>query len=238
MSTTRNEKTKRGFRLVQNGVVLSEVLKEPGATHSVFDVLAVGAHLISKGNRCGLLGFAAGGLIAPLRKLGSSLSIEGVDLEDHGYLAFKESCSSWAGEVSFDKEDAAVWLENREGLFDVIIEDLSAPMDDDVFKPPVCMDVLPNLIRRRLDEDQALVVNLLKHPSQTWDSLLGSIGRRGESGVLVSFDDYWNKILIVSRDMEGARPFGRRLREGLRAVGSELVDGIFVQGWQYPTEND
>lgn len=238
MAVTNKVQTDRGFRLVQNGVVLSEVLSQPGATHSVFDVLAIGAALISEGEQCGVLGFAAGGLLAPLRKYGSELSVNGVDLEEEGYRQFSEACGSWVGKVEFDHGDAVQWLEDSGLVFDVIIEDLSAPMDDDVFKPDISLKVLPELIRRRLSENQAVVVNLLRHPKQKWNDLLRAVGHEGESGVLVSFDDYWNKILMVSRSMGGARAFGKQLRDGLRQIDSNLADGIFVQGWRYPSEND
>ncbi|MEC9081308.1 MAG: hypothetical protein VYE44_05980, partial [Verrucomicrobiota bacterium] len=62
--------TGRGARLVQNGSVLSEVLAQPGPTNSVFDALAALVRLFSPGARVGLLGFAGGGIIAPLRAMG------------------------------------------------------------------------------------------------------------------------------------------------------------------------
>ena len=62
------QNTKQGARLVQNGSVLSEVLSEPGPTQSVFDILAAAIMLNNK-NRVGILGFAAGGLIGPLRSM-------------------------------------------------------------------------------------------------------------------------------------------------------------------------
>ena len=59
------QRTPGGARLVQNGSVLSEVLSQPGPTDSVFDVLASAMNL-STGTRAGILGFAGGGVIAPV----------------------------------------------------------------------------------------------------------------------------------------------------------------------------
>ena len=49
------ERTRRGVRLLQNGSVLSEVLSKPGATDSVFDVLAAAVRLFSPGDCVGIL---------------------------------------------------------------------------------------------------------------------------------------------------------------------------------------
>ena len=75
------QQTRRGARLVQNGSVLSEVLAKPGATDSVFDVLAAAIQIFSPGDRVGILGFAGGGLIAPLRAMSGDHNLSGVDLD-------------------------------------------------------------------------------------------------------------------------------------------------------------
>ena len=50
----RVERTRRGARIIEDDVVLSEVLAQPGATHSLFDVLAaaVGTLAPGRGSRC------------------------------------------------------------------------------------------------------------------------------------------------------------------------------------------
>ena len=83
------QRTPGGARLLQNGSVLSEVLSQPGPTDSVFDVLAAALNL-SKGTHAGILGFAGGGVIAPLRAMGGRHTISGVDLDESGYKLFRD----------------------------------------------------------------------------------------------------------------------------------------------------
>ena len=122
------QRTPGGARLVQNGSVLSVVLSQPGPTDSAFDVLAAAMNL-SDGNRAGILGFAGGGVIAPLRAMGGRHAVSGVDLDDAGYNLFCDVSDDWQGAVKFTKEDATQWLRSRRTPFDVLLEDLSIPRD-------------------------------------------------------------------------------------------------------------
>ena len=65
----RIKRTRRGAQMLQGGAILSEILAEPAATHSVFDLLAALVHLLAPGPRVAMLGFAGGGMLAPLRAL-------------------------------------------------------------------------------------------------------------------------------------------------------------------------
>ncbi len=76
--------TKIGLRLSQHGVVLSEMRTSPGPTHSVFDVLAAALAVLAPNQRIGVLGFAGGGMLAPLRGLGVTGPVEAVALERTG----------------------------------------------------------------------------------------------------------------------------------------------------------
>ena len=73
--------TKHGLRLSQHGVVISELRTSAGPTHSVFDVLAAAIAVLAPTGRIGVLGFAGGGMIAPLRGLGVASVIDSVDLD-------------------------------------------------------------------------------------------------------------------------------------------------------------
>jgi len=77
--------TKHGLRLSQHGVVISELRTSPGPTHSVFDVLAATIAVLAPKNRIGVLGFAGGGMMSPLRGLGVEAAIDSVDLDRAGY---------------------------------------------------------------------------------------------------------------------------------------------------------
>ena len=60
-------RTRRGARLVERGLVLSEILGEPGPTHSLFDVLAVAVAALG-GSRTLVLGCAGGGVVAKIQE--------------------------------------------------------------------------------------------------------------------------------------------------------------------------
>lgn len=86
-------RTRNGLRLSQHGVVISELRTSPGPTHSVFDVLASIISVFAPQNRIGVLGFAGGGMMAPLRALGVRAVIDSVDLDRTGYDLFKKALS-------------------------------------------------------------------------------------------------------------------------------------------------
>jgi hypothetical protein len=56
----RIERTRRGARMIEGDVVLSEILARPGPTHSLFDLLAAAVTALSPGPRLAVLGFAGG----------------------------------------------------------------------------------------------------------------------------------------------------------------------------------
>ena len=70
-------RTRRGARIVDDDVVLSEILAKPGPTHSLFDLLAAAVATLAPGPRFAMLGFAGGGIVAhntSLAELESRLS--------------------------------------------------------------------------------------------------------------------------------------------------------------------
>src|SRR5262245_16741215 len=128
-------RTPWGARVVQAGTVLSEVLAAPGPTHSLFDVLAAAVTALTPGPRVALLGFAAGGIVAPLRAMGFPHRLEAVDLSLEGEKLFRELSGAWAGRVSLAHADAAVWLGARRGRYDLIVEDLFLEGRSGMIKP-------------------------------------------------------------------------------------------------------
>src|SRR5262245_59584964 len=127
MDSIEEKPTSRGARLVQHGAVLSEVLGQPGPTHSVVDVMAATALALAT-RPCpslALLGFAAGGIIAPWRALQCPGPVDAVDLDLQGASVFHRRCGAWCGEVRVHQADAAAWLRRRPSSYDIIIEDLS-----------------------------------------------------------------------------------------------------------------
>ena len=223
------QRTPGGARLVQNGSVLSEVLSQPGPTDSVFDVLAAAMNL-STGNRAGILGFAGGGVIAPLRAMGGQHDLAGVDLDDAGYKLFCEVSDDWRGAVKFSKADAVHWLRSRRASFDVLLEDLSIARDGDVFKPDVSIDTLPRLIRSKLKPGGLAVFNLLPADDRTWTEMTKRVSDPFRHGIRITFDSFYNQVLILgSRPFSDAREVSRRIRASLTAIQSAMSSDIQIR---------
>lgn len=227
MRDVKVRKVRGGWRLEQHGCVLSEVLRRPGPTHSVFDLLAAAVHCFSPGPRVSVLGFAAGGLVAPLRMLGGNHQVRGVDLSLDGFRVFRAAALEWAGDVTVEEAEAAAWLRRQRRRFDAIVEDLSVPQDGDVVKPEVSWRVLPAALRAKLAPGGVVITNLLPTPGMSWRALIAAC--RTGPGVAVGLDGFHNRILIQGRGMGEAREAGCRLRAALVRLGSRMADGLAVR---------
>ena len=159
-------RTPRGVRLVQGRDVLSDLLAQPGATGGLFDALAACATTLAPpgARRMALLGFAAGGLVAPLRALGWTGRIEAVDLSRDAEPLFRSLSRGWAGDVRLTCAEASEWLQRRRQKWDIVVEDLTVPGPQVAIKPRVSFTVLPQLVRRRLVPRGISVVNALPVP--------------------------------------------------------------------------
>jgi len=225
----RIERFPGGARLVEADVVLSEVRAAPGPTHDLFDLLAAAIVALAPGPRLALLGFAAGGILAPLRGMGWEHPVEAVDLDLAGVPLFRELCGAWAGEVRVDRDDALAWLARRRRRFDAILEDLSVPGIDGGTKPPVSLDGLPGLIPRRLAPGGIAVVNLLPVTGMGWGEIVALAGAHYRTRLLVEFELWENRVLVGGDALPPARQAGRRIRDRLRALGSREADRLRVR---------
>lgn len=222
-------RTRRGARIVHGGHVVSEILSRPGPTHSVFDVLAAAVvALRPEARRIALLGFAGGGMLAPLRALGCSARVEGVDLSTTPARAFFELAQGWSGWVRVYEDDAAQWLARRQRGWDVIIEDLSQQVPGDVIKPEVSIEVLPELIARRLGRDGISVVNVLPTPGYSWAELLGCIASSSEGAAVVRIGGFENRLVLGGRELPSSAALSRRLTKALGELGSRLAGEVSV----------
>lgn len=221
--------TQRGIRLVQHNVVLSEVLREPGPTHSAADLLAAIARTLAPQSTIALLGFAAGGMIAPLRAMGGQQEIRAVDINGASFGVFERLCRQWSGRVEIELAEAQAWLRGRNTRYDMIIEDLSVPAQGDVFKPEATWSTLPGLIRSRLNENGIGVFNLLRPQNANWATGLARVTEPFESARVVLFDLYENRIVIAARNLPPVRQLSLELRHHLRFIRSKLARTISIR---------
>ncbi|HZH03165.1 MAG TPA: hypothetical protein VEY30_05225 [Myxococcaceae bacterium] len=219
--------TRRGLRLLHGRHTVSEVLAQPGPTHSVFDVLGACAALLAPGPRVAVLGFAAGGLMAPLRALGSRARVFGVDLSLQGAQAFERVSGSWAGAYDVKREDAAAYLRRQRSPFDLIIEDLSEQIPGDVTKPSVSIEALPELISGALAIGGVAVFNVLPVPGLSTAAVVRRMAAPFPPGAcLISFEEFDNRILIAGAKLPAPRELSRILKRGLRAIGSRQAERV------------
>jgi hypothetical protein len=225
----RHLRTKRGARLLEGGAVLSEILARPGATHSVFDVLAACVASLAPGPRVALLGFAGGGIVAPLRAMGFDGPLDAVDLSAKGQRIFRGLSSSWCGTVRFSENDAARWLLRNRRRYHVVVEDLSVTRDGGATKPSVSFETLPRLIRARLAPGGLVVVNLLPVPGLAWGRLIDGVCEKNSEACLVTLEEFENRVVVAGRRLPATRRISERLRAALREIDSEMVRGLSVR---------
>jgi len=226
--------TSRGADLVRGGATLSEVLRAPEPTHSVFDVLAAAIDAFAPvGNpanaRVALLGFAGGALVAPLRAMGSTLPLRCVDIDLTGHEVFERLCSSWAGAVQVHAADAVTFLRRQRKPFDMIIDDLSVLGPKGETKPEVSVDPLPQLMRDKLKPGGVAITNLLDMPKRPLVRLEQTICAPWRDSVSVHVSLHVNRVLISADKLPGSREINRRLNARLDEIGSELHCGIQVR---------
>lgn len=226
MNITR---TKHGLRLSQHGVVISELRTSPGPTHSVFDVLAALIVVLAPAGRIGVLGFAGGGMVAPLRGLGADSVIDSVDLDRAGYDLFRRHCPKWAAGVNWQQADAVIWLRQQPQEFGLLMDDLSVPRDGDVVKPPISWNVLPALMRRRLRPRGIAVFNLLRPSGGTWNPDLARVAGVFPMARCIELDEFENRILVAGESLPSARQLGAALRTALRQLRSRQAERIQVR---------
>lgn len=223
-------RTRRGARLVDGRDVLSDVLARPGPTHGLFDILAACIATLGRGDRFAMLGFAGGGVVAPLRALGFAHRIDAVDLSRAAEPLFRELSSDWAGDVRLAEMDAAAWLRASRRRFDVILEDLTVPGPGGAVKPEVSLEVLPRLMRSRLRPGGAAVVNTLPLPGMPYGDLLRQLGAPFPLVHVLDCDDYENRVLIAGQDLEPRRVIAADLRAALLRLGSRQAARWSLRG--------
>ncbi len=219
---------RRRARIVDGRDILSEVLDHPGPTDTMFDVLAACIAALASGPRVVVLGFAGGGVVAPLRAMGFGTPLTAVDLSLRGERLFRELSGSWVGRVDVIRSDAASWLIRRRTRYDLILEDLSVPSTDEAVKPVISLDTLPELMQQRLRPRGIAVTNVLPVPGSPWRPVLEHLAAPFQRAHVVHLDDYVNRILLAGA-LPAAAAVSRALREALARIGSLQAGRLSVR---------
>lgn len=217
-------------RLHQGGCILSELRDAPGPTHGLFDVLAACIFALARNTELRMLGFAGGGVIAPLRAMGYRQDIHAVDLSLKALNLFEELCSAWAGQVQVTKEDAQSWLA-KQGSCPLILEDLSVLGPGGETKPELSLTTLPALIHERLSDDGIVIYNILPVPGWSWKRLLTSIAAPHQSAQVLVLDEFENKVLIAGRRLASASHNSRDIRKALASIRSRQAKRFSLRGF-------
>lgn len=213
-------RTRHGARVVQDGLIVSEVRDRPGPTHALFDVLAAAVAAFAPGPRAAVLGFAAGGVVAPLRALGFAHPLRAVDLDLWAVPLFEELSRPWCGEVRIEAGDALAWLTRGRARYDAILEDLSGRVAGEVTKPAVSLGPLPAAMARRLTPRGVAVTNVLPVPGWPWRRLLERLAAPHAAAQVLELEHWENRVLVAGATLEPARRAAARLRRALEALGS------------------
>ena len=210
---------RRRARIVEGDDVLSEILDHPGPTDTLFDVLAACIAALAPGPRVAILGFAGGGIVAPLRGMGFTAPLTAVDLSLEGHRLFREISGVWVGRVDVVQADAAQWLLSSRKRYDLILEDLSVPASQESVKPVISLDTLPQLMQRRLRAGGIAVTNVLPVPGTAWTPLLEHLAAPFPQAQVLLLHQYVNRILLAG-PLPSPRETGRKLRGALAHIGS------------------
>jgi len=219
--------------LVRGGATLSEVLRAPGPTHSVFDVLAAAMAAFAPANqaqaRIALLGFAGGALVAPLRAMNCEAPLRCVDIDLAGLEVFERLCGGWAGKVEVQSADAVTFLRRQRTPFDMIVDDLSVLGPDGETKPEVSLGPLPRLIREKLKPGGIAITNVLDMPKRPLTQLEQTIAEPWRATAAIKVDQHVNRVLLSADKLAPARELNRTMNDLLHEIGSELYRGIEVR---------
>ena len=221
-------RTSYGARVVDGQSFLSKVLNAPGPTDEVFDVLAAAIAEAPTGP-VAVLGFAGGGMIAPLRALGDHRPLDAVDLDVSAESLFRELCGAWCGTVRVHRGEAAGWLGRQRTRFAAIADDLSTEGADGATKPRASLEALPAKIAARLRHGGWAVVNTLPVDGVTWVDLIRCVRGNHADVRVVHLSDHENRVVIAARRLPGARALSDRLRARLAAIDSSQARKIGVR---------
>ena len=209
------------------------MLRQPGPTHSVFDVLAAACMAIDSVRNVALLGFGGGGVVAALRALGCQARVHAVDLDPTGWNLLTQARVQWIEPITWHRREAGSWIQSS-NLFDVVIDDLSVPDRGDVRKPDITWENLPEAAFHHLRPGGLALFNLLRPRTMSWQKAEARITGPFAQSLRIHLDEFENRILVTAKPpRDGSailepRGFGRILRKSLRALASRQSNCVRI----------
>jgi hypothetical protein len=218
--------TDDGFELRDGNTLISKLVRGPGPTNTLVDVLAAAIATVAAGGSVVVLGFAAGGVVAPLRALGYGGRIVGVDIDRRGAEIFASVAREWCGEFEFFPADAVEWLEGTREAPRVIVDDLSTIGPGNIVKPWESLVAVPHLARRTLAAGGVFISNVLPSDGMPLVALEGNIAQPFREAQSIRSTAYENTLLLGGDALPACDATERRLIQLLEAIESTQAGSI------------
>lgn len=203
------------LRLYANGVQHSEFHPERLLTGSVWDLLWLPAllHDPHQYRRVLVLGLGGGSLIPPLRQLLDPETLVAVELDEAHLQVAREVFAIASFGVETHQADARQWINDYQGEpFDLIIEDLFAPSNEQVSRALPADLVWHARLSRHLSADGMLVMNFGDWQEYINSEAAGSAALDGyASRFRLSCQDCHNAVIAFSRQPARSVHLRRRL---------------------------
>lgn len=208
------------MRLYANGVQHSEYHPQRWVTGSVWDLLWLPVLFYPPGHfqRVLVLGLGGGTLIPPLRGLLGDVSIHAVELDPVHLEVARDVFAIGDDQLSMECADARDWVANWQGEpFDLIIEDLFAPVDRTVTRAiPASRDWFAQL-QNLLTPSGTLVMNFGDWAEYRQSPVASSRCRKSWKGAFrFATPDCHNAVVAWLRQPGDARQLRQRIRDHRR----------------------
>lgn len=213
--------------MVQGDTIITQYPKEPGATALPFLTIAGCISSLAQGPRVLMLGIG-GGVVAPLRAMGHTHEITGVDDSPAAIARFRAVSKPWAGSITCCEHDALAWLRTSRRRFDVIVDDLSVQGAQEVEKPGISLAPLPRWISQRLTTVGLAIVNLLPTTGFTWTVMRGRVVSPFRYSAEIRFREYENRLIVAGSTLPRARVLSRVLRHQIRSLAPLATSDLTV----------
>ncbi|MCU5787619.1 spermine/spermidine synthase domain-containing protein [Alloalcanivorax marinus] len=205
------------LRLFANGVQHSEFHPKRLVTGSVWDLLWLPALLgePERLKRVLILGLGGGSLIPPLRALLAPERLVAVELDRHHLAVAREVFSVVRPGEQTVLGDAVAWLKAYDGEpFDLIIEDLFAPHNDQVSRAVEADREWVTLLQRHVSDHGTLVMNFGDYPEYRQSHAADAARMAGwSSRFRLSCQDCHNAVIAFTRQPARSIHLRRRLEK-------------------------